>query len=304
MKFKILFCCFITIFLFLRCKEKNNETTLEKKISAVTKDLKATVGVSVMGIEDDFEFNNENAQKNMPMLSVFKLPLAIAILHEVDEEKLDLNQEIFIQKEELLPNTWSPIREKYPEGNIHLSLAELIEYTVAQSDNNGADILLRLIGGPKKVQDFIQSHGISDFQLKYNEAKMRSEENVYQNYATPQAITQLLKAFYNGEVISEPSTDFLLNIMTNTSTGTEKLPKLLPNVTMARKTGASGRNNLGKVIAENDCGIVTLPNGKHYAITVFIEDSMESDETNYHTIAEISKQVYDFLNDKKQLKNN
>jgi beta-lactamase class A len=36
-----------------------------------------------------------------------------------------------------------------------MPISELIEYTVAMSDNVGCDVLLRLIGGPKVVQNFM-----------------------------------------------------------------------------------------------------------------------------------------------------
>ena len=46
----------------------------------------------------------------------------------------------------------------------------------------------------------------------------------------------------------------------------------------------------GLTIAENDSGIVTLANGKHYAIAVFVKDSMESRRKSiYGMIAQISK---------------
>ena len=73
---------------------------------------------------------------------------------------------------------------------------------------------------------------------------------------------------------------------------------------MARKTGSSGKMKNGLTIAENDSGIVTLANGKHYAIAVFVKDSMESEEVNCGMIAQISKIVWDTLNKKKINPNN
>ncbi len=89
----------------------------------------------------------------MPMLSVFKFHIALAVLNQVDKGNLTLDQKILIKKSDLLENTWSPLREKYPDGNVELPLSEIITYTVAQSDNNGCDILLRLIGGTKNCSE-------------------------------------------------------------------------------------------------------------------------------------------------------
>ena len=80
-----------------------------------------------------------------PMQSVFKLPVAWYILSLVDQSKLSLSQKIRLSKKDLVPNTWSPIRERFSQGTT-LSIAELIRYTVAESDNIACDVLLRLAG--------------------------------------------------------------------------------------------------------------------------------------------------------------
>jgi beta-lactamase class A len=234
------------------------------------------------------------------MLSVFKFHIALAVLHEVDEGKLNLDQKIFIKKAELLENTWSPIRKKFPEGNIEISLGELIKYTVAQSDNNGCDILLRLIGGTETVQKFIHSKGIKDFQIKADEEKMhQGYESMYLNWTTTNASNLLLKKFYEGKIISKTSTDFLIQTMLETNTGANKIVAQLPAGTwVAHKTGSSGKDQKGMTIAENDIGIIALSNGKKYALSVLISDSMESEQVNTKMIADISKIVFDYFSRK------
>ncbi|WP_278554994.1 CME family extended-spectrum class A beta-lactamase [Elizabethkingia bruuniana] len=275
-------------------------TSILNDINAVTKDKKATVAVSVLGIENEFQFSNTNGNLKMPMLSVFKFHIALAVLNQVDKGNLTLDQKILIKKSDLLENTWSPLREKYPNGNVEIPLSEIITYTVAQSDNNGCDILLRLIGGTKTVQKLMDVNGVKNFQIKYNEEEMHKNDvkALYANYTTTASMVKTLKAFYKGMFLSKRSTIFLMDIMTRTNTGMAKLPGLLPKVKMARKTGSSGKMKNGLTIAENDSGIVTLANGKHYAIAVFVKDSMESEEVNCGMIAQISKIVWDTLNKK------
>ena len=132
--------------------------SLKNKIEQIIKTKDATVGVSIYGIENK-ETVHINGEKRFPMQSVFKFHIALAVLDQVDKENLNLEQEIFISKDELLPNTWSPIRDKYPSGNVKLTLAEILKYTVAMSDNNGCDILLKMIGGPEEVENYIRSLG-------------------------------------------------------------------------------------------------------------------------------------------------
>lgn len=270
---------------------------LKKEIASITKGKKATVAVSVTGIDFPFQFENKNAEKKLPMLSVFKFHIALAVLNEVDKGKLKLDQKIFIKKAELLENTWSPIREKYPEENIEMPLSELIKYTVAQSDNNGCDILLRLIGGTETVQKFMNEKGVKNFQIKYNEEWMhKGKEYLYPNYTTVNSLNSLYKKFYEKKILSGKSTDFLMKIMLETTTGTNKLKEQLPKNSVAHKTGSSGKTDAGLTIAENDSGIVMLSNGKHYAISVFVIDSTETEIVNCKMVSDISKAVWDQFN--------
>lgn len=285
------------LFVFLSILMNAQNVNLTKELQEIIKGKNATIAVSVSGLEDAFELNI-NGHKKMPLLSVFKFHIALAVLDQVDQGKLKLNQKIFINREELLQNTWSPIREKYPNGNIELTLSEVLRYTVAQSDNNGCDILLRLIGGTEVIQKFINNKGIRYFQIKADEKKMHEGyQYMYLNWATTQSSNQLLKKFYQGKIVSQKSTEFLMKIMLETTTGANKIIAQLPKGTpVAHKTGASGKNEKGLTIAENDIGIITLPNGKHYVISIFVSDSMESDDTNTKVIAEISKKVWDYFN--------
>ena len=289
-KITILF-LLISIFSFAQKAE------LKKEISKITEGKKATVAVSVLGIDFPFQYNNNNAEKKLPMQSVFKYHIALAVLDLVDQGKLSLDQKVFIKKSELLPNTWSPIREKNPEGNFEMPISELIEYSVAMSDNVGCDVLLRLIGGPKVVNDYIVSKGVKNTQIVYNEELMQSAwKNQYENYTTMKSATRLLKDFYKGKILSKKSTEFLLAVMYRTSTGLNKIVEQLPKFAkVAHKTGSSGKNDAGLTGAENDIAIITLPNGKTYAIAIFVSDSMETWEVNCKMISDISKVVFENL---------
>ena len=285
------------LFLLISIFSCAQKAELKKEISKITEGKKATVAVSVLGIDFPFQYNNNNAEKKLPMQSVFKYHIALAVLDLVDQGKLSLDQKVLIKKSELLPNTWSPIREKNPEGNFEMPISELIEYSVAMSDNVGCDVLLRLIGGPKVVHDFLISKGAKDTQIVYNEELMQSAwKNQYENYTTMKSATRLLKDFYKGKILSKKSTEFLLAVMYRTSTGLNKIVEQLPKYAkVAHKTGSSGKNDAGLTGAENDIAIITLPNGKTYAIAIFVSDSTESYDVNCKMISDISKVVFEIL---------
>ena len=87
--------------------------------------------------------------------------------------------------------------------------------------------------------------------------------------------------------------------MKETETGQNRLKGLLPKGTMvAHKTGSSGVNKEGLTAAVNDIGIVFLPNGQQYFISVFVTKSTENTETNEKIIADISKIIWDYYTKK------
>lgn len=284
------------LFLLISAFVFAQKSSLDQKISSIIKDKKAMVGISVLGFENGFTYN-KNADKKLPMQSVFKFHIAAAVLDYVEKGKLSLDQKVTLNQSNLHENTWSPLREKYPNGGI-VSLSEIIEYTVAKSDNNGCDILLKLLGGTQVVQKFMNAKGVKNFQIKYNEEAMHKDWNAqYENYSTTNSAVDVLKKFYDGKLLSKKSTDYLMKVMLSTSTGTNKLIEQLPKDTpIARKTGSSGKNNAGLTGAENEIAIITLPNGKHYAIAVFVSNSTETAEVNCRMISDISKTVWDYFN--------
>jgi beta-lactamase class A len=84
--------------------------------------------------------------------------------------------------------------------------------------------------------------------------------------------------------------------MRETETGKKRLKGQLPEKTIvAHKTGSSGANKSGLTAAVNDIGIVYLPNGQHFIISVFVTDSKEDAENNEKIIADITKVTWDYF---------
>ena len=232
-------------------------------------------------------------------MSIFKFHIALATLNLVDKGKLSLKQKIFIKKEELHENTWSPIRDEYPNGNMYLTLDQLLRYTVSHSDNNGCDILLKLIGGTETVQLFINKQGIKDFTIKLNEREMQTWESFYINSTTPLATTEILEIFYKGQVLKKKTTKYLYQIMVDCSRGITWMKAGLPEGTeLAHRTGISDRNENNLRAAMNDVGIFKIPNGNHIILSVYLKNITEEREVTEKTIADIAKATWNYYTNK------
>ena len=294
----------IIFFLFLLVLTKGHSQeieTLRQKIDSILNTKNAIVGVAINGIKTN-DTLSINGQRHYPMQSVFKFPIALAILSEVDKGNLSLDQKIDIKKSELLPGLWSPIRKKYPEGAT-LTIAKIIEYTVALSDNVGCDVLLKLLGKPQAVENYFSSLGFTDFAVEINEETMQNNWDLqFLNWTTPKEANRILATFYENEdsLLSKESYDFIWSIMKGTKTGKNRLRGQLPEETIvAHKTGWSGKHKeTGITAAVNDIGIVFLPNGEYLTISVFVTESKEDFKTNEKIISDISKVAWDYFMDK------
>lgn len=287
------------LLLWVSCQTSNKDIDLLRdRIAQIVSDKEAIVGVSILANhgKDTLSIHGD---RRFPMQSVFKFHIALAVLSEIDQGKLSLDQKIEVSKDELLPeNFWSPLRDENPDGG-SFTVERLIQYAVSHSDNTACDVLIRLIGTPKTVEDYFKKNNIQDIQITFNEQEMQAEwENMFQNWTTPKAASETLRMFYENKnnLLSKSSYDFFWKTNIETTTGANRIKGQLPKETIvAHKTGWSGTNReTGITAAVNNIGIVFLPNGEYFIISVFVSESKESFDTNEKIIADIAKATYDF----------
>jgi len=265
---------YVTVFLSITSLITAQTTELLRhKIEQIVAEKNVTVGVAISGNsgKDTLSINGDT---HFPMQSVFKFHIALALLSEVDRGKFSLNQKVEIRKEDLIPDLYSPLREDYPNG-VTLPISKILEYTVSSSDNVGCEVVLKLIGGPKVVDDYFINNEIKDISIKLNEEEQQANWDLqFQNWTTPKAANEVLtKFYYNAEkLLSKKSYDFIWKVMKETETGQNRLTGQLPKGTIiAHKTGSSGTNNEGLTAAVNDIGIVFLPNGQHFSLVCLLQ---------------------------------
>lgn len=268
-------------------------TALRKTIDAIATHSKAHIGVAALLLEtgDTLTYSGND---HYPMQSVYKFPISLAILHQVDLGKYKLDENITITKDDIMPLGHSPIREAHPQGGVTMTVREISRYNIQESDGTACDVLLRLMGGTKKTDAYIKSLGVTGINIATTEKEQQKDDTTqYRNWATPIGITQLYKVFFQGNVLSKKTYDTLWKDLATSYPGAKRIKGRLPAGTVvAHKTGTSGTHN-GFTAATNDSGIIILPNGKHLILTVFVSDSKGNEAEREDWIAQISKAVYD-----------
>lgn len=265
---------------------------LRTTVTQLASESRGTLGVGIELLE-----TRERVvvgSRHHPMQSVYKLPIAMAVLSLVDQKKLRLDQDVDIPKTMFVtPGQVSPIRDKYPNG-ARLPLREILRFNIVESDGTACDVLLKLVGGPKQATAYLQRIGVRDMIVATTELAIGQNHRVqYQSWTTPAAGLTLLRLVQEHRVLSDTSRALLMKFLTETSTGPKRLRGELPAGTVvAHKTGSSGMER-GLAAATNDIGIITLPDGRHLAVAVFLTDSRADDEARDRTIAKVARAAWE-----------
>lgn len=282
----------VVFFIMITSLAFGQKDDLRSKISSLASTVNGQVGIAIMDLSTrDTLLYNKNGI--FAMQSVYKFPLALAVLKKVDQGTLKLDQKVRLTKANLLQDTWSPLRDKYPNGG-EVTLEEVLMYTVTHSDNNGCDILFNIMKGTKNVDKYVKGLGVQEMAIEATEAEMHAAWDVqFTNWCKPRAMLRLLELFYDKKLLSPASHELLWKMMAETSTGVNRIKGLLPAGTeVLHRTGLSDRDAEGKYGAVNDVGIVRLPDGKYFAIVVYVGRAKGELEDLEKVIAEIALAVF------------
>ena len=272
--------------------EWNLKTQLQKIIAGAD----ARVGVAVIADGDTLTVNGS---PDYPLMSVMKLHQAVAVARILEERGLPLTTTVHIYVQDLKAGTWSPLRDARPRGGFDMSVAELLRYTLQQSDNNACDILFDRFAAPEHVDSIIRSMGFRDFRIAATEDEMhRDLKKCRENVSSPLSAADLMDRLASGTLpLGKEYADFIRSTLLECRTGLNRLPLPLEGsgALIGHKTGTSDREADGRWTGINDVGFVLLPDGRSYTLAVFISDSALGMEENEKLIADISGAVYSEL---------
>lgn len=277
------------------------DTELERAFAEIAKDSQGRVGVYARVIETG-ESAELNADERFAMQSVVKVPISMAILRQVEEGKLRLDEKVAFGKDELVPSGMhSPLKDKNPNGG-EAVLEEMIRLASSDSDGTAADVLQRVAGGAEGVNAYLDSVGVEAMKVTYTHKEFSNNiERQTANWTTPKGAAALLEKLHEastadaaeGRALTKPHADLLLRFMTETWTGANRLKGMLPPGTViAHKTGSSGTFD-GLTPTANDVGIITTPSGRRILIAVLVGDSRADEKTRDAVIARIAKAAWD-----------
>jgi beta-lactamase class A len=298
---------------------------LELQIQELWRTFPGRTGIAILSVDNGWSVEKRGGEL-FPQQSVSKLWVAMTVLDQVDNGKLSLTKMVRITRDDLAV-FHQPIRDRVlANGEIQETVGSLLEQAITKSDNTANDSLLRTVGGPEAVREFISRKGLGrirfgpgeralqsgiagmswqqSYSLGNNFANARSllsydqRKTAMDRYladpvdgASPMAIVNALAKLSRGELLSAASTQMLLGIISRTSSGPNRLKAGVPaDWRFGHKTGT------GQVLGEvstgyNDIGIMTAPDGRRYAVAVMMGDTTASIPSRMQMMQGVSRAV-------------
>ncbi|MEF2752023.1 MAG: serine hydrolase [Muribaculaceae bacterium] len=266
---------------------------LKKELTAIADSAKGDVGIALIYDGDTLTVNNDAIY---PMMSVFKLHQAVALCRMFEENGTSLDSVMTLRRSELDPDTWSPMLKDHSDEEISLPMRRLLEYTLIESDNNASnEMFVRLM--PPAACDSVIAGIIprGSFEIRFNEAEMQADHSrAYSNRTSPLGAAILIDRLFTDTLVGKSYQDFIKSALLRCQTGPDKISAALSEregITIGHKTGSGYRDDNGRLAASNDVAFITLPDGRHYSLAVFVKDFDGTDAEAAATIARISAAV-------------
>lgn len=267
------------------------DSALEQRIAQIADGSRGRIGVAAVDLSTG-KYIGVLGDQRFPMASTSKIAVAATFLEGVEKGKWSLTSEFPL----LLPRSSAPFSSKVApvyEGQ-YMKAIDLIEIMITRSSNPATDALLRVVGGPEKVNDWVRRQGIKNFSLDRDIATLVRDDGQYnpanhidpRDSATPQAMVALLTGLYQGKFLSEGSRKVLLGAMSRTRTGKRRIPAMMPaGVKVSHKTGTLSNTS-------SDVGILETADGRAIAVAIYVTGQGTKVEREAK-IAQIARALHD-----------
>ena len=235
--------------------------SLEQQLSAMVANKSADVGIAALDLNTG-ETVSIKGNTPFPMASTVKVAIAALYLAQVDNGHRSLDDTINGQ-----------------------SARSLMARMLIHSDNRATDMLLKDLGGPTAVHNWLRDNGLSGLRVDRTISQLLTAKRDLwdrRDSSTPVAMVDLLKRIYKAELIKPESRNYLLDLMSRCATGKNRMKALLPGVPIEHKTGTLDG-------LTDDVGFITLPDGRRVAVAIFTRGGTDRPRT----IAETTRAIYD-----------
>ena len=259
------------------------DVELGKALARIEAGSGGRLGVAVLDTGTERRTGHRSNER-FPLCSTFKVLACGAVLARVDAGRDDLNRRIVFAPEDVV--AYSPVT-KDRVGHDGMSLADLCEAALTQSDNTAGNLILASLGGPPAVTAFARTLG--DFSTRLDRTETDLNEAApgdLRDTTTPDAMAGNLQSLVLGQHLSARSREQLTTWLLSNQTGGAKLKAGLPqDWRIGDKTGGGDRG------ATNDVAVVWPPTRKPLIVCVYLTETTAGVADRNATIAAVARAV-------------
>lgn len=235
------------------------------QVAALETHLGGRIGVAAIDTGRGARLAHRSDER-FAMCSTFKWVLAAAVLARQDQSAGILGQYLPYGPADLLPH--SPVTGAHVTDGA-LSVRDLSEAVVEQSDNGAANLLLKFLGGPAALTDYLRSIGDRTTRLDRTETSLNeNRRGDPRDTTTSNAMLRTMQAVLIGNVLSAASREMLLTWLKGCQTGLARLRAGLPQTWPAGDKTGTGENG-----AANDVAIAWPPQRAPILIAAYLSES-------------------------------
>lgn len=230
----------------------------EARAAAMAGQFDGVVGIGVRDLTSGEEWFL-NGDEVFPTASTIKVAILLELLHQSDQGRLTLGQELPIRRSMVVGDR--ELLSDFGDGTTTMSLHDLAATMVALSENSAANILMDRVG-IANVNAELRALGITDTLLRRHMLDLPPALAGNENVSTARDMLQLFALVYRGKALSPAATrEFFDLLEIPDKSGTMLTAGIPDRVKVANKPGwLEG--------VRCDCGLVFEPH-RPYEICVF-----------------------------------
>jgi beta-lactamase class A len=224
------------------------------------------------------------ADERFAMCSTFKWVLAAAVLTQIARGALSFEQRVSFGEAELLE--YAPVARKQLAVGF-MTIEALTEASITLSDNTAANLLLRTVGGPAGLTQFIRDTGDSVTRLDRDEPMLNTNHpGDPRDTTSPRAMAHLMRRVLCEPALPEPYRDRLLRWMRACETGKSRLRAGFPHDWIVGDKTGSGLGN-----AINDVAIASPPGRAPILVAAYLSGSSSTKDAQEAVHAKVANLV-------------
>ncbi|MGN4125392.1 serine hydrolase [Lysinibacillus sphaericus] len=238
------------------------------------------VHIIVKDLRTDETLISERSTEVFSSASLMKVPILLAVLHQVESNRLALDEVLTIT-----PKDWVDFSGISEQQLKSATIYELLVWMIITSDNTATNILIDYIGMDELNRYFCEN-GLKHTILQRKMMDVERLANGVDNVTTARDMAHLFTHIYRQDLFTPSFSALAIDILSRQRVHESLSRYLVDDVIIAHKTG-------GLDTVDHDVGIV-YSDAKDYLIGVFVTEVTNNQDAR-QLIGRISKVVYEYL---------